>query len=174
LQLPVSLRPCTARPLACPIFEVRRTRSSNAGDHAPSLLDSIVANPMNTMCPAVSAVKMSARLVEHLQGLMIVFPARSSEARGRRKLVQDTWADVARGISAFAGRHCRLLVPTAVLLAPRGRSRRARRAMHPQRRRRAGPGDVTALPSGHDAWVVGDEPAVVVDWCGASDYGKRT
>jgi len=36
----------------------------------------------------------------------------------------------------------------------------------------AGPGDVTALPSGHDAWVVGDEPAVVVDWCGASDYGK--
>jgi hypothetical protein len=36
----------------------------------------------------------------------------------------------------------------------------------------AGPGDVTALPSGHDAWVLGDEPAVVVDWCGASDYGK--
>ena len=36
----------------------------------------------------------------------------------------------------------------------------------------AGPGDVTALPSGHDAWVVGDEPAVVVDWCGASEYGK--
>lgn len=28
----------------------------------------------------------------------------------------------------------------------------------------AGPGDVTSLPSGHDAWVVGDEPAVVVDW----------
>ena len=36
----------------------------------------------------------------------------------------------------------------------------------------AGPGDVTALPSGHDAWVVGDEPVVVVDWCGASEYGK--
>jgi hypothetical protein len=36
----------------------------------------------------------------------------------------------------------------------------------------AGPGDVTALPSGHDAWVLGDEPVVVVDWCGASDYGK--
>ena len=35
----------------------------------------------------------------------------------------------------------------------------------------AGPGDVTALPSGHDAWVVGDEPVVVVDWCGASRYG---
>jgi quercetin dioxygenase-like cupin family protein len=33
-------------------------------------------------------------------------------------------------------------------------------------------GDVTALPSGHDAWVVGDEPAVVVDWWGASNYAK--
>ena len=36
----------------------------------------------------------------------------------------------------------------------------------------AGPGDVTALPSGHDAWVVGNEPVVVIDWSGASDYGK--
>jgi len=34
----------------------------------------------------------------------------------------------------------------------------------------AGPGDVTSLPSGHDAWVVGDEPAVVVDWFGAGTY----
>ena len=36
----------------------------------------------------------------------------------------------------------------------------------------AEPGDVTSLPSGHDAWVVGDEPAVVVDWFGASGYAK--
>ena len=36
----------------------------------------------------------------------------------------------------------------------------------------AKPGDVTALPSGHDAWVVGDEPVVVVDWWGASNYAK--
>ena len=36
----------------------------------------------------------------------------------------------------------------------------------------AGPGDVTSLPSGHDAWVVGDEPAVVVDWFGATNYAK--
>ena len=34
----------------------------------------------------------------------------------------------------------------------------------------AGPGDVTCLPKGHDAWVVGNEPAVVVDWFGASHY----
>jgi hypothetical protein len=36
----------------------------------------------------------------------------------------------------------------------------------------AEPGDITSLPSGHDAWTVGDEPAVVVDWFGASDYAK--
>lgn len=37
----------------------------------------------------------------------------------------------------------------------------------------AEPGDVTALPYGHDAWVVGDEPAVVVDWAGASAWATR-
>ena len=36
----------------------------------------------------------------------------------------------------------------------------------------AHPGDVTSLPSGHDAWVVGDEPAVVVDFQGMLDYAK--
>jgi hypothetical protein len=36
----------------------------------------------------------------------------------------------------------------------------------------AGPGDVTSLPSGHDAWVIGDEPVIIVDWFGASNYAK--
>jgi hypothetical protein len=36
----------------------------------------------------------------------------------------------------------------------------------------SGPGDVTSLPEGHDAWVVGDEPVVVVDWYGASNYAR--
>src|ERR1700693_3160394 len=36
----------------------------------------------------------------------------------------------------------------------------------------AQPGDVTAPPQGHDAWVVGDEPVVVVDWYGASNYAR--
>jgi mannose-6-phosphate isomerase-like protein (cupin superfamily) len=35
-----------------------------------------------------------------------------------------------------------------------------------------GPGEVTALPSGHDAWVVGNEPVVLIDWAGASNYAK--
>ncbi len=38
----------------------------------------------------------------------------------------------------------------------------------------AGPGDITSLPGGHDAWVVGDEQVVVVDWYGASNYAKRS
>jgi hypothetical protein len=36
----------------------------------------------------------------------------------------------------------------------------------------AGPGEVTALPSGHDAWVVGDDEAVMIDWHGASTYAR--
>jgi len=36
------------------------------------------------------------------------------------------------------------------------------------------PGDVSLLPQGHDAWVVGNEPAVVVDFQGMIDYaGQR-
>jgi hypothetical protein len=34
------------------------------------------------------------------------------------------------------------------------------------------PGDVSLLPSGHDAWVVGNEPVVVIDFHGMIDYGK--
>ena len=36
----------------------------------------------------------------------------------------------------------------------------------------AGPGELTSLPSGHDAWVVGNEPVVVVDFFGASNYAR--
>jgi quercetin dioxygenase-like cupin family protein len=35
-----------------------------------------------------------------------------------------------------------------------------------------GPGEVSALPSGHDGWVVGDEPVVLIDWAGATNYAK--
>jgi len=36
-----------------------------------------------------------------------------------------------------------------------------------------GPGEVSLLPPGHDAWVVGDEPAVVVDISGMVVYAKQ-
>ena len=35
-------------------------------------------------------------------------------------------------------------------------------------------GDVSLLPSGHDAWVVGNDPVVVVDFQGMLDYAKGT
>jgi hypothetical protein len=36
-----------------------------------------------------------------------------------------------------------------------------------------GPGDISALPSGHDAWVVGNEAVVLIDWSGASNYAHQ-
>jgi hypothetical protein len=36
-----------------------------------------------------------------------------------------------------------------------------------------GPGDVSSLPPGHDAWVVGNEPVVVIDVTGMENYAKR-
>ena len=37
-----------------------------------------------------------------------------------------------------------------------------------------GPGEVSYLPPGHDAWVVGDEPVVAIDWGGAHVWAKST
>jgi quercetin dioxygenase-like cupin family protein len=36
-----------------------------------------------------------------------------------------------------------------------------------------GPGDFAIMKPGHDAWVIGDEPCVVIDWQGYADYAKR-
>ena len=36
-----------------------------------------------------------------------------------------------------------------------------------------GAGDVVAIPPGHDAWVVGDEPCVLVDFGEFGEYAKR-
>ena len=34
------------------------------------------------------------------------------------------------------------------------------------------PGDVSLIPPGHDAWVVGDEPVVLIDFQGMMDFAK--
>ena len=36
-----------------------------------------------------------------------------------------------------------------------------------------GPGDMAAIEPGHDAWVVGDEPCVAVDFGSISQYAKK-
>jgi len=35
-----------------------------------------------------------------------------------------------------------------------------------------GPGDVGVIPPGHDAWVVGNEPVVIIDVTGLVNYAK--
>ena len=35
-----------------------------------------------------------------------------------------------------------------------------------------GPDDAYEIPPGHDAWVVGNEPFVALDWTGARSYAK--
>jgi hypothetical protein len=37
-----------------------------------------------------------------------------------------------------------------------------------------GPGDVGIIPPGHDGWVVGDVPCVVLDFGGSNVYAKPT
>lgn len=35
-----------------------------------------------------------------------------------------------------------------------------------------GPGDFMKAAPGHDAWIIGNEPCVVIDWQGMADYAK--
>ena len=36
-----------------------------------------------------------------------------------------------------------------------------------------GPGDFMVIPPGHDAWIVGDDTCVVIDWQGMANYAKK-
>ena len=36
-----------------------------------------------------------------------------------------------------------------------------------------GPGDAAVVPPGHDAWVVGKDPVVFVDFTGMANYAKN-
>jgi len=35
-----------------------------------------------------------------------------------------------------------------------------------------GPGDISNIPPGHDAWVVGSDPVVIIDITGMMEYAK--
>jgi quercetin dioxygenase-like cupin family protein len=37
-----------------------------------------------------------------------------------------------------------------------------------------GPGDTAVIPLGHDAWVIGNEPCVSIDFTGMKDFTKKT
>jgi hypothetical protein len=36
-----------------------------------------------------------------------------------------------------------------------------------------GPGDAAEIPPGHDAWVVGNEPCVSIDFAAGKIYAKK-
>jgi mannose-6-phosphate isomerase-like protein (cupin superfamily) len=36
-----------------------------------------------------------------------------------------------------------------------------------------GPGDTGIVPPGHDAWVVGNEPCIAIDFTGAKTYAQK-
>lgn len=36
-----------------------------------------------------------------------------------------------------------------------------------------GPGDAAIIPPGHDAWVIGNESVVAIDFTGLKDYAKK-
>lgn len=38
--------------------------------------------------------------------------------------------------------------------------------------REVGPGEAIVISAGHDAWIVGDEPCVMLDWSGSANYAK--
>lgn len=52
-------------------------------------------------------------------------------------------------------------------------SGRMRIAMNDGSEEEIGPGDVASIAPGHDAWVVGDEPCVAVDFGGYARYAQK-
>lgn len=36
-----------------------------------------------------------------------------------------------------------------------------------------GPGDVCSIPPGHDAWIIGDEACVLIDFAGMENFARR-
>lgn len=44
-------------------------------------------------------------------------------------------------------------------------------AMEDGTEREMGPGDIAIIPAGHDAWVIGDESCVTLDFTGSNAFG---
>ena len=62
---------------------------------------------------------------------------------------------------------CQVVAPRLLRLGPHARPHGRRQ------RREIGPGDVVAIPPGHDAEVVGDEACVMLDFGEIGEYAKR-
>jgi quercetin dioxygenase-like cupin family protein len=71
--------------------------------------------------------------------------------------------------------HVKSVAGTELCMAPHQQyqiSGRLHVAMQDGTEIEVGPGDVISVPPGHDAWVVGVEPAIAIDWQGASVWAR--
>ena len=106
---------------------------------------------------------------------------RPFEAHGRAEFIQTAGGVVARGVfepgwrwsadvKPLAGtRSCEVAHACYVL------SGRMHLLMDDGQEADIGPGDCAVIPPGHDAWTVGDEACVILDFGGAmQDYARAT
>ena len=98
--------------------------------------------------------------------------------KGRVELVKVGGVTIGRGIFEPGWRwstHVKPLAKTTSCEAPHFQYQIAgtiKVVMDDGTTRECKAGDVSLLPPGHDAWVVGNEPVVVVDFQGMADYAK--
>ena len=103
---------------------------------------------------------------------------REFKANGKVELVNLASGPVGRGTFEPGWRwseHVKPVAGTELCMAPHQQyqiSGRIHVVMADGTELDSGPGDVTSLPPGHDAWVVGNEPVVAIDWQGASVWAR--
>jgi hypothetical protein len=91
-----------------------------------------------------------------------------------------TLGEVTFGLATFDpgwqwSKNVKPIVKTQSCLAPHTNyhiSGRLRVRMDDGTEEEFGPGDIGIISPGHDAWTVGDEPAVILDITGMVDYAK--
>jgi uncharacterized cupin superfamily protein len=104
---------------------------------------------------------------------------RPFEGRGKADVVQVGGRSVARGVFEPGWRWTENIRPIAGTDSCETShlgyciSGRMRVRMDDGGEREMGPGDVVAIPPGHDAEVVGEEPCVFLDFGEIAEYAKR-
>ncbi|MFI5973734.1 cupin domain-containing protein [Streptomyces sp. NPDC051452] len=100
------------------------------------------------------------------------------EGKGKLQLVTSPHGPVGRGIFEPGWRWSKHVKPIAKTESCQAAhvgyvvSGRIRIVMDDGEEMEFGTSDLMTADPGHDAWVVGDEPCVVIDWQGYGDYAK--
>ncbi|MBV9023465.1 MAG: cupin domain-containing protein [Streptomycetaceae bacterium] len=100
------------------------------------------------------------------------------EGKGRVEVISTEQGAVGRGVFEPGWKwshHVKPIARTDSCLAAHAGyvvSGRMKIVMNDGEETEIGPGDLLLCPPGHDAWVVGDAPCVIVDWQGYGEYAK--